>query len=314
MSARVLVATWREDGATGCVRKVRAAATAGFPLAFGRARTARSVGAYFDLITEEGRLFYGDSFHLGYFRNGDESLADALDAHTDLVAGLAQLNAGSKVLDIGCGLGAPAMRIAKNYGCSVTGVNMSREQVRQGRTLVAEHGLSDRVAITRGDARAVAFADASFDSVLCMEAAGDICVTEADKTQLADEFYRVLRPGGCVAFSDLAFLSAPPRSDAGDVRAVLYHSAEELVTDWPEIFTNRGFKLVGYRDVIANTLPTWRHAREVYEQRAPEAVRRYGRKIVERTVARLERIEQLLAKYGSFPVFCAQKPQDATTA
>jgi hypothetical protein len=45
------------------------------------------------LITDDGRLFYGDTFHLGYFPQGDESLGEALDAHTDLVAELARVKA-----------------------------------------------------------------------------------------------------------------------------------------------------------------------------------------------------------------------------
>ena len=76
MAARVLVATWQEEGLLGCARKVRAAAGMSLPrLVVGR-RTARSVGAYFDLITDDGRLFYGDSFHFGYFPNGQKTLAE----------------------------------------------------------------------------------------------------------------------------------------------------------------------------------------------------------------------------------------------
>ena len=75
-------------------------------------RTARSVGAYFDLITDDGRLFYGDSFHFGYFPNGQQTLAEGLDAHTDLVAALARVGSAKTVLDVGCGLAAPALRIA----------------------------------------------------------------------------------------------------------------------------------------------------------------------------------------------------------
>jgi SAM-dependent methyltransferase len=128
-------------------------------LVIGR-RTAESVGAYFDLITDEGRLFYGDSFHLGYFPQGDESLREALDAHTDLVAELARVRAAGRVLDVGCGIAAPGLRIARRYGCRVTGVNISREQVRQGRELIAARGLSGRVVIQRADARAREFPDA----------------------------------------------------------------------------------------------------------------------------------------------------------
>src|SRR5207247_1752003 len=85
----------------------------------------------------------------------------------------------ARVLDVGCGIAAPALRIARLYGCRVTGVNISREQVRQGRELIAARGLSERVFVQRGDARALEFPDGSFDAIVCLEAAGDICVTEA---------------------------------------------------------------------------------------------------------------------------------------
>src|SRR5436190_1865783 len=148
-------------------------------------------------------------------------------------------------------------------GCGVTGVNISREQVRQARELIAARSLSDRVVVHRGDARALDFADESFDAVVCLEAAGDICVTEADKARLVSELFRVLRPGGHVGFSDLALREDVSPAEDRDVRAVLYHSAAELVTDWPAIFAGQGFRVVEYRDIITDTLPTWDHVRAI---------------------------------------------------
>jgi cyclopropane fatty-acyl-phospholipid synthase-like methyltransferase len=308
MAARVLVATWQEDGIVGCARKLRAAAGMGLPVALRGRRTARSVGAYFDLITDDGRLFYGDSFHLGYFPHGEESLDEALDAHTDLVAGLARVEDAESVLDVGCGLAAPALRIARRHGCRVTGVNVSREQVRQGNELIAESGLSGRVTVERGDARALEFADESFDAIVCLEAAGDICVTESDKHRLVREFFRMLRPGGHVGFSDLALRDGVSPDEDRELRAVLYHSAAELITDWPAIFVHEGFEVVESRDIITETLPTWERVRAVYERRDGEVVRRYGRRLANRTVAHLERIAGILAGHGTFPALAARKP------
>ena len=308
LAARVLIATWQEDGLIGCFRKLRAAAAMRLPLVVRGRRTARSVGAYFDLITRDGRLFYGDSFHLGYFSNGERSLDEALDAHTDLVAGLARVETAENVLDVGCGLAAPAIRMAQRYGCRVTGVNISREQVRQGNELISDLGLSNRVIVQRGDARALDFPDESFDAIVCLEAAGDICVTEADKSRLVSELHRMLRPGGHVGFSDLALRNRVSQADDRELRAVLYHSGAELVTDWPAIFSREGFRLVESRDIIAETLPTWEHVRAVYRLRDDDVVRRYGRKLVDRTVAHLQRIASILAEHGTFPALAAQKP------
>ena len=112
-----------------------------------RRRTVRGVAAYFDLITEDGRLFFGDSFHFGFFPDGSQSLAQALDAHTDLVCELAGIRPGMRVLDVGCGIGEPARRIASRIDCEIIGLNISREQVRQGRELIARAGLAARVDI-----------------------------------------------------------------------------------------------------------------------------------------------------------------------
>jgi O-methyltransferase StaMB len=308
LAARVLIATWQEDGLVGCVRKVRAATAMSLPLVVRRRRTARSVGAYFDLITRDGRLFYGDSFHLGYFANGERSLDEGLDAHTDLVAALARVEMAEDVLDVGCGLAAPAIRMAQRYGCRVTGVNISREQVRQGNELISDLGLSDRVVVQRADARALDFPDESFDAIVCLEAAGDICVTEADKERLVRELHRMLRPGGHVGFSDLALRNRVSRNDDRELRTVLYHSAAELVTDWPAIFSREGFQVVESHDIIAETLPTWGHVRALYSLRDDDVVRRYGRKLVDRTLAHLQRIAAILAEHGTFPAFAAQKP------
>ncbi len=95
---------------------------------------------------------------------------------------------------------------------------------------------------------------------------------------------------------------------------MLYHSGAELVTDWPALFARHGFRVVECRDIITATLPTWEHARAVYERRDGEVARRYGRRLVDRTLAHLERIPDILAAHGSFPVLSAHKPQPGSAS
>jgi 27-O-demethylrifamycin SV methyltransferase len=307
MPARILATTWHEQGSAACARKLSAALRMALPVVLRGRRTVGGVAAYFDLITDEGRLFYGDSFHFGYFRTGSETLAQALDAHTDLVAEMARPKGEYRILDVGCGLGAPALRIAERYGCEITALNISREQIRQGQQLVEQRRMSDRVRIVRGDARTLAFPDESFDAVICLEAAGDICVREEDKERLVRELHRVLRPGGRVGFSDLALHTSPPPTDNQTLRAVLYHDGDELVTDWPALFRRQGFEAVDCQDIITATMPTWHHTEAIYEQRRNEIVKRYGRRIADRTRAQIQRIPTILARYATFPVLSVLK-------
>jgi len=249
----------------------------------------RGVAAYFDLITEDGRLFFGDSFHVGFFPGGWQSLAQALDAHTDLVCELAGIRPGMRVLDVGCGIGEPARRIASRIDCEIVGLNIGCGQVRQGRELIARAGLAARVDIRHGNALHMPLPDGGFDAAICLEAAGDICVRAADKPRLLAELRRVLRPGGQVGFSDLVFDRPPTAAEDRALRALLYHSARELLTDWPGLFAAAGFQLGTVRDIQAQTLPTWQHVQAVYRQHAAQIRVRYGRRLGPGIARRIDR-------------------------
>lgn len=303
-----LTDTYLKSGTIGCVRKIWAALKMQLPSILAVRRTNASVGAYFDLITDDARMFYGDSFHFGYFKNGDESFEEALSNHTDAVAALAGVNNGKLVLDVGCGICAPAIRIAGRHDCHISGINISAEQVRQGKTLVKDSGLANRITVTRGNALDLDFEDATFDSILCIEVAGDICVTDAQKNKLAREMYRVLKPGGHVGFSDLIFTASPTREEERSIRTVLYHEGSELITDWPSIFRRRGFEISEEKNIIKETMQTWKHSLQIYKTRAQEVEKRYGKTIARRTMNHLERIPSIIEKYGSFLLMSAVKP------
>jgi cyclopropane fatty-acyl-phospholipid synthase-like methyltransferase len=282
------------------------------PLLIRGRRTVAGVGAYFDLVTDDGRLYFGDNFHLGYFQNGQETLHEAHDALTDLVADLADIGAGAQVLDVGCGIGEPAVRIARTYGCRITGVNASRRQVRQGRELVAQAGLIDRIDLRVGNALALDMPDASVDSVVCLESAGDICVTSGAREQLVNELWRVLRPGGSVGFGDLAFTRTPTADEDKSLRAVLYHTGSELVGDWRARFANRGFAVTRYRDIHTATLSTWDILQEFHQAHVSELCRRNSRPVVAATLRHFDRLVPAIVRCGTYPTFSAQKPDPAS--
>lgn len=303
-----LAETYREEGMRGLVRKIAAAAKMYLPIITMGRRTNSSVGAYFDLITDDARLFYGDSFHFGYFKNANEGMEEALTNHTDAVAEMACVARAEKVLDLGCGICAPAIRIAKKYPCHITGVNISGEQVRQARVCIEKEGLQERIEVRAGNALDLDFDDASFDSVVCLEVAGDICVKKSQKARLVREICRVLKSGGRVGFSDLVFTSAPAREDEKAMRAILYHEGTELITDWPRIFEDEGFKIDKVSDIIGETMKTWEYSLAVYERHAEEVDRRYGKKIANQTREHLRRIPAILEKHGAFIMMSAQRP------
>ena len=105
---------------------------------------------------------------------------------------------GTRVLDVGGGLGGPARTLALEYGCHVTVVDVTTSFVRAGQMLTDRLGLADRVTHRVGNALELPFDGGAFDVVWTQNSGMGI----ADKDRLYRGFHRVLRPGGRVALQE----------------------------------------------------------------------------------------------------------------
>lgn len=108
------------------------------------------------------------------------------------LAGSLNLDARSRVIDIGSGLGGPARTLAETFGCHVTGIDLTQAFCDAATTLSAWVGLSDRVDFRQGDATDLPFDDNAFDAAITMHVAMNI----AAKDRMYEEARRILKPGG----------------------------------------------------------------------------------------------------------------------
>ena len=105
------------------------------------------------------------------------------------------LRPGMKVLDVACGTGNLALPAAR-AGADVTGVDIAPNLVEQARENAKREGLNAQ--FDEGDAEALAYGDASFDTVVTMFGA-----MFAPRPELvAAELKRVCRPGGIIAMAN----------------------------------------------------------------------------------------------------------------
>jgi SAM-dependent methyltransferase len=128
-----------------------------------------------------------DEFHIGG-RSATLAFANQLG-----------LDATLQVLDVGSGLGGGSRCLAAEFGCQVTGIDLSDAYCRVANMLAQRLGLDSLVNYQQSNALDLPFADGSFDLLWTQHAAMNI----ADKTKLYAEMWRVLKPGGRLAIYDV---------------------------------------------------------------------------------------------------------------
>ncbi|MDJ0709081.1 MAG: methyltransferase domain-containing protein [Woeseiaceae bacterium] len=100
--------------------------------------------------------------------------------------------AGKLILDIGCGIGGPAMDMVRLHGAQVVGVDLEAPLIERAKAEAREAGLHEHCQFLHVQPGGLPFADASFDIVT---SSGAVTQTP-DKPALFAEVRRVLRPGG----------------------------------------------------------------------------------------------------------------------
>lgn len=118
---------------------------------------------------------------------------------TDRLIKKANIEKGSKVLDVGCGLGRTACRLAAESGCTVTCVDIMPDMVEQAKKTAKQMKVEDRVRFIEGDARKLPFEDNSFDSVFVES----VTIFVDDVARAISEYYRVVKPGGAVCDNEV---------------------------------------------------------------------------------------------------------------
>jgi len=118
--------------------------------------------------------------------------------HAERMLAFTSARGGETYLDAGCGNGSAAIRIATKQRLWVTGVDVDPEQIRIAREAAKDVG---NVFFMPADVTRLPFESGEFDFVATNKATHHI----PNWTAALSELVRVLKPGGCLIYSDLVF-------------------------------------------------------------------------------------------------------------
>jgi len=160
-----------------------------------------------------------------------------------------ELSPGRTMLDVACGAGGPALRIAATTGCSVVGLDVHEQAVTTASSLAAQCGLAERAEFRSIDATGpLPFSGASFDAITCIDAINHF----TDRPRVIAEWARLLKLGGRLLFTDPITLTGPltnaevaVRSSAGFYLFVPHGYDESVIGQC-------GLQLLVCEDVTAN--------------------------------------------------------------
>ncbi|MDH3520399.1 MAG: class I SAM-dependent methyltransferase [Myxococcales bacterium] len=125
---------------------------------------------------------------------------DHREANEAFVARLFALGASGRMLDIGTGPGQiPLLVCARDPAARVLGIDLSENMLRHARCALAASPFAARIEYRRGDAKALALPEASFDTVY----SNTILHHIPEPTPFLREARRVLRSGGVLLIRDL---------------------------------------------------------------------------------------------------------------
>ena len=175
------------------------------------------------------------------------------------------LAAGKTLLDVACGAGGPALRIAENTDCSVVGVDLHEQAIAIAKSLASQRHLTDRADFRVVNASGpLPFPNACFDAITCVDAINHI----PNRASVIAQWAHLLKPGGRLLFTNPTTVTGPltneeiaVRSSAGFMLFVPKDYDKEMIA-------LSGLRLLECRDVTANVAEVAGRRRLAREKRS----------------------------------------------
>ncbi len=203
------------------------------------------------------------SLHYGFWEKGIKNHEQAINNTTEKVAHYGGLKAGMQLADLGCGLGGPAMYLAKKYKAKVDGVSITRKQIIQANARAERLGLKEDAKFYAEDYCNTSLDSGHYDLVYGIES---YCHAQ-DKLDVLSESARLLKKDGKLVVLDFFWKGALRRAqddklNTKDTTAMKNWAKSWAVSDFAyetvfeEQLVQAGFKNIEKHVVTKNVAPS----------------------------------------------------------
>jgi SAM-dependent methyltransferase len=145
-----------------------------------------------------------------------------------------------RILDIGCGSGAPTLELARLSGGQVVGLDVHQPFLDELTRRAQAAGLANRVTARNGSMLSMEFPDEVFDLVW---AEGSIFIVGFDRG--LEQWRRLIRAGGFLVVHDVAWLRPDPPDELREFWSQAYPDMRDISENL-EAIPPRGYEVLGH--------------------------------------------------------------------
>jgi cyclopropane-fatty-acyl-phospholipid synthase len=237
-------------------------------------RDRKAIKYHYDVSNDFYSLFLDKNmvYSCAYFEHAEDNLETAQINKLEYICRKLRLNAGERLLDLGCGWGGLLMHAAAKYGVHATGVTLSDEQLALARQRIREAGLSTQCEVKLLDYRELTEVEA-YDKLVSVG-----MVEHVGESKLYEYFrqaFSLLRPGGIFLNHGIGTRGQRPVSKQPSFTDVYVFPDGELVPIHTtlEAAERAGFEVRDVENLREHYDLTLRHWLNKLESRAEEAIR-----------------------------------------
>lgn len=232
---------------------------------------------HYDIASPYYTKLWGTHLHHGYYETNLESKEEAAENLIKLLVRRAELARGSRVLDVGCGVGGSSIWLTENLGCKVTGVSISPVQIQMA-TETVNH-MKDKPAFLIDDANALSVGG-SFDIIWAVEVLSHLSNRGAFFRKAAE----LLVPGGKIC--EAAWLKddcLKKKDEEKYIRPIEEGMLVSLpdVSEYKRHISDNNLRLLHYEDISAKVAKTWDFCLEMMKDKAVwQLASRHGKEFI----------------------------------